>query len=72
MRAGFAIVRRALRARGPSASLAHIEFRGCLSIALIYDRQPIIDHFRCIDKIRLIGLMQGLQVPPFFLLTAES
>lgn len=73
VRAGFAIVRRALRARGPSASLAHIEFRGCLSTAMIYDRQPIIDHFRRIDDRRLLGLMQVRSVPPFFfLLTAEK
>ena len=73
VRAGFAIVRTALRARGPSASLAHIEFRGCLSTAMIYDRQPIIDHFRRIDDRRLLGLMQVRSVPPFFfLLTAEK
>ncbi|WP_234853255.1 GXWXG domain-containing protein [Paracoccus everestensis] len=72
-RAGFAFVRRTLRARGPSASLARIEFRDCLSTAMIYDRQPIIDHFRRIDDSRLLGLMQVRSVPPyFFLLTAEK
>lgn len=72
-RAGFALVRWALRARGPSASLARIEFRDCISTAMIYDRQPIIDHFRRIDDSRLLGLMQVRSVPPyFFLLTAEK
>lgn len=71
-RAGPALLCRDLLASGPWESLASIEFRGCPSIAMIYDRQPIIYHFRCIDKIRLLGLMQGLQVPPFFLLTVDS
>jgi hypothetical protein len=41
---------------------------------MIYDRQPIIDHFRRIDEIRLLGLMQARTAPPpyFFLLTAEK
>ena len=40
---------------------------------MIYDRQPIIDHFRRIDEIRLLGLMQVRTAPPyFFLLTAEK
>ena len=40
---------------------------------MIYDRQPIIDHFCRVDKIRLLGLMQVRSVPPyFFLLTAEK
>ncbi|WP_373568673.1 DUF4334 domain-containing protein [Paracoccus actinidiae] len=50
-----------------------MEFGGCLSTARIYDRQPIIDHFRRIDEIRFPGLMQVRSVPPyFFLLTAEK
>ena len=72
VRAAFGLVRAALRARGPAASLGRVEFRGCLSTAMIYDRQPIVDHFRRIDEIRLLGLMQTPLAPPyFFLLTAE-
>ncbi|SFG72978.1 Ribonuclease BN, tRNA processing enzyme [Palleronia marisminoris] len=72
VRAGFGLVRGALRARGPAASLARVEFRGCLGTAMIYDRQPIVDHFRRIDETRLLGLMQTPLAPPyFFVLTAE-
>ena len=73
VRAGFAFLRGALRARRPGARLARVEFRGRLSTAMIYDRQPIIDHFRRIDETRLLGLMQVRSTPPyFFLLAAEE
>lgn len=71
-RAGFVLFRGALRARGPAASLARVEFRNCLSTAMIYDRRPIVDHFRRIDATRMLGLMHAPLAPPyFFLLTAE-
>ena len=71
--AGFVLLRPALRARGPTAHLARVAFRGCLSAAMIYDRQPIVDHFRRIDAIRLLGLMQTRSAAPFFfLLTVEQ
>ena len=39
----------------------------------VYFNQPIIDHFRRIDEISFLGLMQVRSVPPyFFLLTAEK
>lgn len=73
VRAGFNLLRGALRARRPAASLARVEFRQCLSAAMIYDRQPIVDHFRRIDAIRVLGLMQARSASPyFFLLTAEQ
>ncbi|WP_282026475.1 GXWXG domain-containing protein [Limimaricola cinnabarinus] len=72
-RIGFLLLRRALRAHGPAARLAPVCFRGCTSVAMIYDRQPITDHFRRIDVTRLIGLMQTRAAPPyFFLLTREA
>ncbi|WP_371832292.1 DUF4334 domain-containing protein [Paracoccus benzoatiresistens] len=62
-----------LCAHGPAASLAQVKFRGCLATAIIYGRQPIIDHFRRIDESRLFGLMQVRSAPPyFFLLSAEK
>ncbi|MWD26268.1 DUF4334 domain-containing protein [Aquicoccus sp. SCR17] len=71
--ASFTALRRVFRARGPAASLAHVEFRGCLSAAMIYDRQPIIDHFRRIDTDRVLGLMRTRAMSPyFFLLTRED
>ena len=72
-RIGFLLLRHALRAHGPAARLAPVCFRGCTSAAMIYDRQPITDHFRRIDATRLIGLMQTRAAPPyFFLLTRET
>jgi hypothetical protein len=73
IRGEFALLRRALRARGRTARLVRVEFRGCLSAALVYDRQPIVDHFRRIDAIRMLGVMQARSASPyFFLLTAED
>lgn len=71
MRAGFALARPFIRARRPAARLSCVEFRGSLGAAMIYDRQPIVDHFRRIDPFRVLGLMQTRAAPPFFfLLTA--
>jgi len=40
---------------------------------MIYDRLPIVDHFRRIDQGRVLGLMETRSAPPyFFLLTAEA
>ena len=73
VRAGFKLFRVVFRARGPAARLARVEFRGRLGTAMIYDRQPIVDHFRRIDQGRVLGLMETRSAPPyFFLLTAEA
>jgi|GEM_PF-161587 len=73
VRAGFALLRGALRANGPAARLAPVRFRGHVGAAMIYDHQPIIDHFRRIDATRLLGLMQARSLPPyFFMLTLED
>jgi hypothetical protein len=41
---------------------------------MIYDRQPIVDHFRRIDSDRVLGLMEmrGMERPYFFLLTRDQ
>lgn len=39
---------------------------------MIHDRQPIIDHFRRIDEIRLLGLVQVRSAPPFFFLLCSK
>lgn len=67
-RASFAALRPLLRARTPKARLRRIEFRGRSSAAMIYDRQPIIDHFRRVDDASLLGLMDLRGVAPFFFL----
>ena len=63
------------RPSGPSAArLAPREFRGRTGIALVYDRQPIADHFRRVDADHVIGLMErtGMVRPFFFLLSREG
>ncbi|WP_049735291.1 DUF4334 domain-containing protein [Rhizobium ecuadorense] len=45
------------RARGPVASLRTMVFGGVESAAMVYDRQPIVDHFRRIHQERVMGAM---------------
>ena len=73
VRAAFAAGRAFLHAHHSGARLRTDNFRGKRSAALIYDRQPIIDHFRRIDDHRVLGLMEmrGMERPFFFLLTRE-
>ncbi|MGN7883856.1 DUF4334 domain-containing protein [Sinorhizobium sp. Sb3] len=53
----FSWVQRGFQAKGPVASLETLTFEGAASAALIYDDQPIIDHFRRIDQNAIMGLM---------------
>ena len=71
VRAAFAAGRPFLRAHHSAAKLRAENFRGKRSAAMIYDRQPIADHFRRIDDDRVLGLMEmgGMERPFFFLLT---
>lgn len=54
----------------PTARLRRLDFRGRTSAAMIYDSQPIVDHYRRIDDDRVLGLMdrQAPSQPFFFLL----
>ena len=67
----FSYLRRMCRAKGPVASLRTMSFRGKTSAAMVYDRQPITDHFRRIDDDRLLGVMavEGDSRHYFFILT---
>ena len=53
----FSYLLRRLRAKGPVARLNKIPFQGMTSAAMIYDTQPIIDHFRKINDNRVMGAM---------------
>jgi hypothetical protein len=53
----FSCLVRGLRAKGPVASLKTMSFHGVASAAIIYDDQPIIDHFRRMDDRRIMGAM---------------
>lgn len=67
-RAAFRLARPAFRSRRPAARLATVAFRGTASAAMIYDRQPIVDHFRRIDATRVLGMMEMRRAEPYFFL----
>jgi hypothetical protein len=41
------------------ASLWDIEFRGEVTASMVYDGQPVIDHFKAVDDDTLLGVMNG-------------
>jgi hypothetical protein len=41
------------------ASLWMVEFRGKVSACMVYDGQPIFDHFRKVDANTVMGIMDG-------------
>ncbi len=63
-----------LATRRHAARLECLTFRGKVSAAMVYARQPIIDHFRRIDDDRVLGLMAvaGRRAPPFFFLLSRA
>ena len=71
LRMAFAAGRFLLRSDRSAASLRALNFREKGSAAIIYHRNPIIDHLRKIDDDRVLGLMEmrGMELPYFFLLT---
>ena len=65
-------------ARSPAAdgaeSVPPHEFRGVVTAAMVYDHLPIIDVFRRVDEVTMLGAMdwRGEPAPYFFILTKES
>ena len=56
-----------------AATLRPVTFRGKTSAAMIYDRLPIIDHFRRIDDDAVMGIMdQKGQIEVYFYLEREG
>jgi hypothetical protein len=53
----FSYLQRRLRANGPVASVQMLSFDGLASAAMVYDEQPIVDHFRRVDGKRAMGAM---------------
>ena len=41
------------------ASLWNVEFRGEVTATMVYDGQPIFDHFKRVDEDTLMGIMDG-------------
>lgn len=74
VRAMFRLVQPLLRTRRPTARLRLLSRGGTPSAAMIYDRQPIIDHFRLATLDHVVGLMDArfMPQPYFFLLTRRD
>jgi hypothetical protein len=53
----FSHLKLRFRAEDTVASLKTLSFQGALSAAMVYDKQPIVDHFRKIDADHLMGVM---------------
>lgn len=56
-RNGFSHLVKTLRAKGRTASLRQEALDGVQSAAMVYDRQPIIDHFRRLGADDVVGMM---------------
>lgn len=51
------------------ASLWSVEFRGETTATMVYDGQPVLDHFKRVDDTTLMGIMNAKGVPaegPYF------
>ncbi|MCF4137231.1 DUF4334 domain-containing protein [Streptomyces sp. Tue 6430] len=46
------------------ASLWTVEFRGETTATMVYDGQPVLDHFKRVDDTTLMGIMNAKGVPP--------
>lgn len=44
---------------GGEASLWPVEFRGEVTATMVYDRLPVLDHFKRVDHDTLMGIMNG-------------
>ncbi|BCJ70413.1 DUF4334 domain-containing protein [Polymorphospora rubra] len=56
------------------ASLWTVEFRGESTATMVYDGQPVFDHFKRVDENTLMGIMNGKNFPadgPFFYFVLE-
>ncbi|UVC12566.1 DUF4334 domain-containing protein (plasmid) [Rhizobium sp. TH2] len=53
----FSYLQRGFRAKGPVASLKTMSFQGVASAAMVYDDQPIVDHFRRVGDRKIMGAM---------------
>ena len=62
------------RTHNPAACLRMVEHRGVVSCAMVYDHQPIIDHFRKLGPGEVMGMMTSrhLDQPFFFALTRDE
>lgn len=74
VRAAFARSVHLLQTRRFTAKIRTCEFNRKHSAALIYNNQPIVDHFRLVTSDQVIGMMRrtGMEQPFFFLMVRED
>ena len=62
-----------VKTRRHRARLRHVEYRGKVSAAMVYDQIAVIDHFRALDENTLLGAMdlRNSPQPYFFLLERD-
>ena len=72
-RSAFHLGKGLVAARRPTARLRMMEHRGVVSVAIVYDALPILDHLRQIEPGVLLGAMdyRGFDAPFFFVLKRE-
>lgn len=71
-RAVVGAIKPALRTAKHRARLRHVEYRGVVSAAMIYDHLPIIDVFRRVDADTLLGVMDLRDQPPYVFILARD
>ena len=69
-----AAVRSRVEVSDPVACMRMVEYRGTVSAAIIYYRQPVIDYLRRIDEHTTLGAAEvmGQEATGFFLLTRAN
>jgi hypothetical protein len=70
----IADVQQEIETSAPTARLRKVEYRGKVTVAMIYDQAPIIDYFRKVDDDTLLGAMdrRGDKGTYFFVLHQVS
>jgi hypothetical protein len=72
-REALGVLKPGLRTTKPRARLRHVEHRGVVSAAMVYDHLPIIDHFRRVDEVTLLGCMDMRPMPrPYFFVLQQD
>jgi Domain of unknown function (DUF4334)/GXWXG protein len=64
-RRSLGVLKVAMATQRPRARLRHVEFRGVVTAAMVYDHLPIIDVFRRVDADTLLGVMDLRDSPAY-------
>jgi len=67
----FLLLKPILQTRKPKAQMRMIEFRGKVTGTMVYDAQPIMDHFALIDEHTLLGVMDYKADPNPYIFVLE-